>query len=141
MATINAVDFIYTCDGHLTDVGFCSPIANNPSTANDNVEAGKLEYEAQQRRKREKEKLQAEQKDKKDNGTDQDSKKDGEKDKERDKATKIDAPKLDKPSTEKTFTPAYAKFALHREIFSMRVAEHRKRRLASAAKVREIELV
>ncbi|KAK7695561.1 hypothetical protein QCA50_000197 [Cerrena zonata] len=137
LATINTVDFIYTCDNHLTDPGFATRIgessdgaaggANKPALSPDEIAKVKEEWEERQKRKQEKEKKEKEQ------------------DKEKEKAdssSKEDKPKSVAPSqsTSSVSTPAPApspshqKYSLHRDIFAIRQADHRKRRQAAQAK-------
>ncbi|KAJ7591368.1 AAA-ATPase Vps4-associated protein 1-domain-containing protein [Mycena floridula] len=104
LATINAVDFVYTCSGHLSDPGFASPIASEsskPALSAEEIAKIKEEYEEKQRKKAEKEK-------------------------EKEKA------KVVTPAS--PATPSHEKFQLHRDFFAMRLQEHRKRRQTAQAK-------
>ncbi|TDL29165.1 DUF1742-domain-containing protein [Rickenella mellea] len=140
LATINAVDFLYTCDGHLSDPGFATALANSglagPSKATvseDEIKRVKEEWEERQRKKKEreeKEKEKAKEKDKDKDGKDADEKKSKEKDgKKPPPPMPISLPTSSTPSP-----PAHQKYALHRDIFRMRVDTHRKRRQTSQAK-------
>ncbi|KAI0332459.1 DUF1742-domain-containing protein [Cubamyces sp. BRFM 1775] len=126
LATINTVDFIYTCDTHLSDPGFASQVG----ASNDGVGAGgakklglspeeiakvKEEWEERQKKKTEKAK---------------------EKEKEKDKAKDgKDIPGSLSPATPPTPpTPSHQRYTLHRDIFALRLAEHRRRRQTVQAK-------
>ncbi|KAH9850045.1 VPS4-associated protein 1 [Lenzites betulinus] len=142
LATINTVDFLYTCDTHLTDPGFASQVG----TSNDGVGAGaaqkmglspeeiakvKAEWEERQKKKAEKAKEKSEDSKEKDKDTDKDAKDSDEKKKA---ATKVPG-SLSPPSTTPTPpTPTHQRYTLHRDIFSLRLAEHRRRRQAVQAK-------
>lgn len=143
LATINTVDFIYVCDVHLTDPGFASLV----SETNDGVGATggakkmglspeeiakvKEEWEERQKRKQEKEKEKEKEKAK--------DAKDGDKDGKSDKDTKSSTKKA-VPSTSGSVTPAspptptHQRYTLHRDIFALRLADHRRRRQATQAK-------
>ncbi|KIP09194.1 hypothetical protein PHLGIDRAFT_60761, partial [Phlebiopsis gigantea 11061_1 CR5-6] len=147
LATINTVDFIYVCDTHLTDPGFASKIGET----GDGVEANgatkmglspeeiakvKAEWEERQAKKKEKERAKELEKEK-------EKEKEGDKDKS--KEDKEGKPKEHKDSAtpSRTSTPAtppaatqpvYQRYSLHRDIFAMRLAEHRKRRQTAQAK-------
>ncbi|KDQ64901.1 hypothetical protein JAAARDRAFT_118413 [Jaapia argillacea MUCL 33604] len=144
LATINTTDFIYSCDGHLKDPGFASPIGES----SDGVGAGgakkmglsaeeiakvKEDWEERQKKKKEKEKEKAKAKEGDDKG---DSKDKEAKDEKQDTTTPKSPGSF--PSTPSTptpsSTPTHQQFTLHRDIFAMRLAEHRKRRQASQAK-------
>ncbi|KAH8106314.1 DUF1742-domain-containing protein [Cristinia sonorae] len=137
LATINTVDFIYTCDGHLTDPGFATQVGESSDGASGARKLGlspeeiakvKEEWEEKQRKKKEKEKEKAEDKDK---GKEKD-----ETGKQTDKPektkTKSPAPSTPAPST--PTTPTHERYTLHRDIFTLRLTEHRKRRQAAQAK-------
>uniref|UniRef100_D8PKW7 DUF1742-domain-containing protein n=1 Tax=Schizophyllum commune (strain H4-8 / FGSC 9210) TaxID=578458 RepID=D8PKW7_SCHCM len=121
LATINTTDFLYTCPAHLTDPNFATQLQSTPSASKGAVSAEeiarvKAEYEEKQKRKQQK---------------------DG-KAKEGDKPTAesgTPAPPGGLPSTPPApATPAHQRYALHRDFFAMRQAEHRKRRQAAQAK-------
>ncbi|KAK0453154.1 DUF1742-domain-containing protein [Armillaria borealis] len=132
LATINAVDFLYTCPTHLTDRGFASPIQEEPAKpalGDDEIVKVKEEWEEKQKRKAEREK--EKEKDKEDKEKD----KDDDKDKKEKKSTppKSSHSSVSPPSTPKS-SPAHERYALHRDIFAMRQTEHRRRRQAAQAK-------
>lgn len=142
LATINTIDFLYTCDNHLSDPGFASQVG----TSNDGVGAGaaqkmglsseeiakvKAEWEERQKKKAEKAKEKGDSKGKdKDKDTDKDPKNPDEKE----KASKKVPGSLSPPSTTPTPTPTHQRYTLHRDIFALRLAEHRRRRQAVQAK-------
>ncbi|TBU31995.1 VPS4-associated protein 1 [Dichomitus squalens] len=141
LATINTVDFLYTCDAHLSDPGFASQVG----ITNDGVGAGgakkmglspeeiakvKAEYEERQKKKAEKAKEKEKDKEKgKDN-------KEGEKDEG--KGEKSSTPGTKSPPSSSASpapaTPTHQRYTLHRDIFALRLAEHRRRRQAAQAK-------
>ncbi|EJD54078.1 DUF1742-domain-containing protein [Auricularia subglabra TFB-10046 SS5] len=131
LATMDATDFIYSCDLHLSDAGFASritdePAKKSPSVSTDEILKIKQEWDERQKRKEEKEK---EQKDDKDKANDKDKKDDD----DTKKNTKSPAPSLP-ASPPATAKPTHEKYSLHRDIFAMRQSEHRKRRNAAQAK-------
>ncbi|KAK0498325.1 VPS4-associated protein 1 [Armillaria luteobubalina] len=133
LATINAVDFLYTCPTHLTDRGFASPIQEETAKSalgDDEIAKVKVEWEEKQKRKAEREKEKEKEKDKEDAEKD----KDNDKVKKEKKSTPPKSPNsLSPPSTPKS-SPAHERYALHRDIFTMRQTEHRRRRQAAQAK-------
>ncbi|RPD66695.1 DUF1742-domain-containing protein [Lentinus tigrinus ALCF2SS1-7] len=140
LATINTVDFLYTCDTHLSDPGFASQVGST----NDGVGAGgakkmglspeeiakvKAEWEERQKKKTEKAKEKEKDKDKGKEGDGKDAK---------DDEKKASLPGSFSPPSA-TASPAPAKpthqrYTLHRDIFALRLAEHRRRRQAAQAK-------
>ncbi|KAL1741085.1 AAA-ATPase Vps4-associated protein 1-domain-containing protein [Schizophyllum fasciatum] len=121
LATINTTDFLYTCPAHLTDTNFATKLSDTPSTPKSAVSAEeiarvKAEYEEKQKRKQEKDA------------------KVKESDKPAAESTNTPAPPGGLPSPPAPATPAHQRYALHRDFFSMRQAEHRKRRQAAQAK-------
>jgi len=141
LATLNTVDFLYACDTHLTDPGFASQVGES----NDGVGAGgakklglspeelakvKEEWEERQKKKEEKEKEKAKEKDK-----EKEDDKEGDKDKKTKEKSSSTSPKSSvSPSPTPTATPKHERYTLHRDMFTMRLAEHRRRRQAAAAK-------
>jgi len=145
LATANTTDFIYTCDGHLSDPGFVTLVGES----GDGVGAGgakkmglsaeeiakvKAEWEESQRRKKEKEKAQKEMEDK-----DKEDKKDEGKGKESERKdskspTPVTPGAFPSPpgssSSTGASTPTHQRYSLHRDFFAMRLGEHRKRRQA-----------
>ncbi|KAH9894389.1 VPS4-associated protein 1 [Cubamyces lactineus] len=144
LATINTVDFIYTCDTHLSDPGFASQVG----TSSDGVGAGgakklglspeeiakvKQEWEERQKKKTEKAKEKEKEKDKAKDG--KDSRGAEEKEKGSSKETDKKVPGSLSPATPPTPpTPSHQRYTLHRDIFALRLAEHRRRRQAVQAK-------
>ncbi|KAJ3776621.1 DUF1742-domain-containing protein [Lentinula raphanica] len=143
LATINTIDFLYACDSHLTDPGFASLVndtkdgasgAPKPNLSSDEIAKVKEEWEEKQKRKAEKEKEKAkEQKtdDKKDNDK---QKEESGTNKSSSSSPKPKSPGSLSPPTPQTPPATHQKFTLHRDIFSMRLAEHRKRRQTAQAK-------
>ncbi|KAF5393889.1 hypothetical protein D9757_000288 [Collybiopsis confluens] len=130
LATIKTVDFFYTCDTHLSDRGFATSVSESTSGARkpspEEVAKVKEEWDEKQDRKRkseeEKEKEQAE--------------KDGDSEKQKDKESSPKAPKPpgSLPSPSPSTPPAgHQRFTLHRDLFSMRLSEHRKERQTAQA--------
>ncbi|RDX53587.1 DUF1742-domain-containing protein [Lentinus brumalis] len=142
LATINTVDFLYTCDTHLSDPGFASQVG----TSNDGVGAGgakkmglspeeiakvKAEWEERQKKKTEKKDKEKDKDKDKDKDDDDNEAKDGEK-----KKSTLPG-SLSPPSASATpapATPKHQRYTLHRDIFALRLAEHRRRRQAAQAK-------
>ena len=129
LATINTTDFLYTCDTHLTDPGFASSVSESSDGASgvrklgpspEEIEKVKNEWEETQKRKQEKEKeKESEKKDK---------------DKEEGKESLKDTKPMASPPTPVARAPTHQKFVLHRDMFALRLSEHRKRRQTAQAK-------
>ncbi|KAF8211442.1 VPS4-associated protein 1 [Mycena galopus ATCC 62051] len=146
LATINTVDFLYTCPVHLTDPGFASPFADpaaasKPALSQEDLGKVVAEWEERQKRKKEKEKADKDKADKEKADKEKDSKTtDKDKDKGKDKDKKADNDSKDSLQVPGSFSPkspsapTHERFTLHRDIFSMRQGEHRKRRQAAQAK-------
>lgn len=140
LATSNTVDFIYTCDAHLSDPGFASSVgeagdaaggARKLGLSSDEIAKIKEEWDEQQRRKadRLKEKQKANDKDKEGDG----------KDSEKAKAADTKVPgaltsSSPSPGPSPTPTASHQRYSLHRDFFAMRLAVHRKRRQTAQAK-------
>ncbi|KZO94816.1 DUF1742-domain-containing protein, partial [Calocera viscosa TUFC12733] len=130
LSTMGNVDFIYTCERHLTDPGFASKLPEagalpTPKAPVDDelVKEVKEEWEEKQRRKKEKEDKDQKEKDK--------DKKD-----EKGKDKKASTPTSPSPPVTPSApaAPTHQKYVLHRSIFAARQLEHRKRRQAREAK-------
>jgi hypothetical protein len=133
LATIDTSDFLYTCTTHLSDHGFATRVLEPESENKIGIsveEIAKLrqEWEEKQRRKKEKEKEKAD-KDK-DKTVDQGEKK--EDDGKSEKSSKV--PGSLPTSGSLSPRPIHEKYILHRDIFALRVSEHRRRRQTSQAK-------
>ena len=131
LATINTVDFLYTCPGHLTDANFATPLgessgglgaegAKKLSVSPEEIAKVKEEWEERQRIKLEKEKAKGKEKDEKGTG-----------DKDKDASKKVS---LIPPTTPPVSAATHESYSLHRDYFAMRLSEHRKRRQAARAK-------
>lgn len=145
LATANTTDFIYTCDAHLNDPGFATRVQETNDTTEtkkaglspEEIAKVKEEWEERQKRKQEKakEKDKGKEEEKKDDEKDVDKEKAKDKDKEEKKTSSLKAsPTTSTPSTPATPTPTHQKYTLHRNIFSLRQDEHRRRRQAAQAK-------
>ncbi|KAI9856017.1 MAG: hypothetical protein M1824_005714 [Vezdaea acicularis] len=105
LITVDNKDFFYTCQGHLKDRGFCSPIVSDEEIAarkkeelDREVAKLKMEFDEKQKKKKEKEK-QKKEKDRKDG--EKDKKDDASKESEEAKdAEKASTDKADKESPE-----------------------------------------
>ena len=136
MATAQTIDFLYTCESHLKDPGFASRIADNtpskPALTAEEIAQLKADWEEKQKRKAEKSKEKEGDKGKgegKDGGS---SKEDSSKDK-----TAKTPPVVTSPAPSPTpQQPSHEKYALHRDMFALRTAEHRRRR--QTAQVKEL---
>ncbi|KAJ7228951.1 VPS4-associated protein 1 [Mycena pura] len=134
LATINTVDFFYTCPTHLADAGFASPFqdpeaAKKPAVSEEDIGKAIKEYEESQKRKKEVEKEKEKEKDKGKDG-------EGTKDVDEAKAKEdTSSPKLPGSLSPRAIsTPTHQRFTLHRDMFAMRLGEHRKRRQAAQVK-------
>ncbi|KAF9222056.1 DUF1742-domain-containing protein [Gyrodon lividus] len=144
LATIDTTDFLYTCSVHLTDRGFATRALDPESETKigaslEEIAKVKEEWERKQRRKKE-EKEKAER--------DKDKEKDTEgkdKDKGAEDGKKAEVSQEKKPESTKTSSssesgqstpsrPVHERYILHRDIFALRVADHRRRRQAAQAK-------
>lgn len=129
LATIDTSDFLYTCTIHLSDHGFATRVLELESENKIGISVEEIarlreEWEEKQRRKQEKEKVD------KDKPADEGEKK--EDDGKSEKSSKVPGslPKSGSLSPR----PTHEKYILHRDIFALRVSEHRRRRQTSQAK-------
>ncbi|KAI9001318.1 VPS4-associated protein 1 [Trametes punicea] len=148
LATINTVDFLYTCDTHLSDPGFASQVG----TSNDGVGAGgakkmglspeeiaKVKAEWEERQKKKAERAKEKEKDKNKDKDEKDAASTGE-DKAKGSGKEADKTlpgSLSPPSTSTSPTPptpTHQRYTLHRDIFALRLAEHRRRRQVAQAR-------
>jgi hypothetical protein len=147
LATINTVDFLYTCSTHLSDPGFATKVAadeasspkSTPAVSQEAIDKIKEEWEEKQRKRKEKEKEKEKQKDGGDDGNKGKAKKDDESEGAATKKTKSPPPATSPtPSSSSAsttpVTPSHEKYVLHRDMFALRQAEHRRRRQANQAK-------
>jgi len=135
LATAQAVDFLYTCESHLKDPGFASRITDvppsKPGLSAEEIAQVKADWEEKQKRKAEKEA--------KEKGGDKgkgEGKEGGEPKEEssKDKTTKP-PPKVASPTPTPTpQQPLHEKYTLHRDLFTSRTREHRRRRQTAQAK-------
>ncbi|KAG2158971.1 DUF1742-domain-containing protein [Suillus bovinus] len=133
LATIDTSDFLYTCTVHLSDHGFATRVLDLESDNKIGISAeeiAKLREEWEEKQKRKKEKA------------------DKDKDKDKDKTAGEGEKKEDDGKSEKSSKvpgslptsgslspkPTHEKYILHRDIFALRVSEHRRRRQTSQAK-------
>ena len=133
MATVQTVDFLYTCESHLKDPGFASRITDDPSSkpALSAEEIARIKADLEEKQKRNAEKAKEKEGDK-----EKGEGKDGAKSKEdssEDKKTKTPQ-KVTSPAPTPTQQPSHEKYALHRDMFALRTAEHRRRRQTAQAK-------
>ncbi|KAI0796512.1 VPS4-associated protein 1 [Abortiporus biennis] len=141
LATLNTVDFIYVCNSHLSDPGFATQVGES----HDGVGAGgakklglspeeiakvKEEWEERQKKKQEREK-EKKKKDNEDNKDEGDAKQEKDADK---KSPTSKSPASSSTPSPQPATPTHERYTLHRNIFSLRLAEHRRRRQAAQAK-------
>jgi len=138
LATINTVDFFYTCDSHLTDRGFASlveppspyelPKPEGRKVSDEEIKKIKEEWEEKQRKKKEKEKENSEK--------EKEKEKDAEKDASKAATTKSPPPPapIPVPGSAAPAKPAHQKYILHRDVWAMRLGEHKKKRQTAAAK-------
>ncbi|KAI9429513.1 DUF1742-domain-containing protein [Lactarius indigo] len=139
LATTNAVDFVYTCDAHLSDPGFATEIVdpNAPKEAvvsKEEIARVKAEWEAKEEaRKKKVNKGKAPSGDKGGEAAEGGAKDDDDKKKGSDKSPSPSVPGS-LPSTpvasSSGTTPSHKRYSLHRDFYAMRQAEHRRRRQA-----------
>ncbi|KIJ70471.1 hypothetical protein HYDPIDRAFT_79097 [Hydnomerulius pinastri MD-312] len=148
LATVDTIDFLYTCPVHLTDRGFASRAPDpEPDTkigaSLEEIAKVKEEWEEKQRKKKEKEKAEREkekEKGKEGKDTDKEGKEaeDGKKAESgstQDKKSASPKPPGSLSSGQSTpARPTHERYILHRDIFALRVADHRRRRQAAQAK-------
>ena len=132
LATTNAVDFIYTCDAHLSDPGFATEIIVDPpkeAVSKEEIARVKAEWEAKEARKKVKASTE---KDAGEGGATGEKKDDGEdKKKSSDKSPSPPVPgslPSPPPASGSSTTPTHKRYSLHRDFYAMRQAEHRRRR-------------
>ncbi|KAI6035501.1 VPS4-associated protein 1 [Pisolithus orientalis] len=133
LATVDTTDFLYTCPVHLTDPGFATRVKDHDnddtkklSASAEEIARVKQEWEEKQKRMREKQK----QKQKEEKRKEDDKQKVPEESSTSDK--KPEAPGAGQPTVSPR--PTHERYVLHRHIFNLRLAEHRKRRQAAQAK-------
>ena len=137
LATTNAIDFIYTCDAHLSDPGFATEITtvdpNAPKEAMSKEEIArvKAEWEAKEAAKKKKDNKgkaegAGEKKKEKDDGDDEKKNSSG----TGDKSPSPPVPgSLSSPAPSgSAATPTHKRYSLHRDFYAMRQAEHRRKR-------------
>ena len=145
LATIDTADFFYTCPIHLTDPGFATrapdpdPDPKKPAVSAEEIAKVKQEREEKQQQKKDKAQ------EKKEDGGENVADKEVE-GKDADAGAKADASQEKKPanavspapSTSPSETPAprstHERYVLHRSIFALRTADHRRRRQAAQTK-------
>ncbi|KAJ7688434.1 VPS4-associated protein 1 [Mycena rosella] len=142
LATISTVDFIYTCPTHLTDTGFASPFvdpeaAKPPALSQEDIGKVIAEWEDRQKRKKEKEEKEKKEKAAKDKDSKDKESKDSKDSKESKDSKDTDDPPPKFPgslSPKAALSPTHERFTLHRDMFAMRLRDHRKRRQTAQAK-------
>lgn len=133
LATIDTTDFLYTCDNHLTDTGFASPVgessdgAKKPVLSPEEIAEVKKKWEEQQTRKKEREAA----KEKEDKGDKEEVKGSESKDANKKNTNMPGTLPTTAPPPPK---PTHQRFTLHRDMFTLRLSEHRKRKQAAQAK-------
>ncbi|KAF8843171.1 DUF1742-domain-containing protein [Paxillus ammoniavirescens] len=148
LATIDTTDFLYTCTVHLSDRGFATrapdlELAETKKIGASPEEIAKVkeEWEVKQRQKKEKERA------KKDKDKDQEKGTEGkDKDNEADDGKKAEDSQEKKPEGTKAPSasssgqstpasrPTHERYILHRDIFALRAADHRRRRQLAQVK-------
>ncbi|KAI0002951.1 VPS4-associated protein 1 [Russula compacta] len=137
LSTANAVDFIYTCDAHLSDTGFATELVDPAAAApkeeavsKEEIARIKAEWEAKEARKKDKDKAKETNK-----SGGKDTGGEGEKEGVKKNGTKSPSPRT--PSSPPSHspvassgaaTPTHKRYSLHRDFYAMRQAEHRRRR-------------
>lgn len=124
LATINTVDFLYTCPGHLADREFATKLDANSmqSTTVTEEEIAKLkeEWEEKQRKKSEREKEKAKEKEKEKEKGQKDEAKSGVKDDDREpsRSGQVPGSLSTSPTPTPPGPPAHERYALHRDYFT-----------------------
>lgn len=132
LATINTTDFLYTCDTHLTDTGFATPVHSDsgddakkePALSAEEIAKVKKEWEDHQKLKEEKE-VAAKEKKKAEGGQEVEDES-----KPAKKVTTVPGTWMPPPPP----TPTHQRFVLHRNIFLLRQSDNRRKRQAAQAK-------
>jgi len=132
LATIDTTDFLYTCPLHLSDHGFATrvfepEIDHKIGASLEEIAKVKEEWEEKQKRKKDKEK-------KADKDADKDKAKAADESEKKEDDTKLKVPGSLPTSGSSTPKPIHEKYILHRDIFALRMSEHRRRRQTSQAK-------
>jgi len=140
LATINTVDFLYTCPVHLTDRNFASPLGESSDSlggggprkmglTDEEIAKVKEEWEERQKKKEEKEKAKKkEEGEGKGKGKEKEKEKVDDNEKEKEMETTTPGSFSSNAATPPPTTPAHQRFTLHRDFFAMRLSQHRKRR-------------
>ncbi|KAH9062042.1 DUF1742-domain-containing protein [Lactarius vividus] len=141
LATTNAVDFIYTCDAHLSDPGFATEIVdpNAPKevvVSKEEIARVKAEWEAKEEaRKKKDNKGKAPSGDKGGEATEGGAGEKKDDDGKKKSSDKSPSPSSSVPGSLPSTpavpaTPTHKRYSLHRDFYAMRQAEHRRRRQA-----------
>jgi hypothetical protein len=137
LATAQTIDFLYTCESHLKDPGFASRITDNPASkpglSAEEIARVKADWEERQKRKAEKAKEKEGDKGKGEGKDSGGSKEDSNKDKTTKTPPTVTPPAASTPTPQQ---PSHEKYALHRDMFTLRTTEHRRRR--QTAQVKEL---
>jgi len=133
---------LYTCATHLSDPGFATKIVDEPlqsptaapAVSQEAIDQIKKEWEEKQRKRKEKEK--EKEKEKKQDDEEGKAKKDKESNEGTTKKAKTPPGGLSPPASGMSTpaTPSHEKYVLHRDVFALRQAEHRRRRQTNQAK-------
>lgn len=126
LATIETVDFLYTCPGHLSDSGFASTLGGVDGAGSrrkmelteEEIAKVKQEWEEKQKKKLEREKEKEKERKEKEKPDKDKKDEDAAKDKPN-KKEEFESPKLpSSPSTPVPPTPSHERYALHRDYFA-----------------------
>jgi len=139
LATANAVDFLYTCEAHLSDTGFATELVDPASASNkqavskEEIARIKAEWEAKEAQKKKAKATVASKESGKD-GDEKDVGGKGEDEKRVEGGKNGDSARAGSgsPSLSATgsgaATPTHKRYSLHRNFYAMRQDEHRRRR-------------
>lgn len=129
LATAGTVDFVYTCTTHLTDPGFATPVPVPVAPTPVKPKLTEAEIKKVADEWKEKQRLKAEKAKSKEANTTAEG------------GTTTDSTSTSTPPAPPTPVtppappaPSHPQFILHRQIFAMRQAEHRKKRQATRVK-------
>ena len=140
LATTNAIDFLYTCEAHLSDAGFATELVDPasaasaskpPAVSKEEIARVKAEWEAKEARKKTKESGKGAGAGKDESaGGGEGEKEPGEGGKNGAKSPSPSPPVPGGVSSSSSSSPTqtHGRYSLHRDFYAMRQAEHRRRR-------------
>ncbi|KAI6047061.1 VPS4-associated protein 1 [Pisolithus marmoratus] len=141
LSTIDTTDFLYTCPVHLTDPGFTTRLKDDVSDKKAGASAEEIARVKQEWEEKQKKKKQEKEKGKeKENGDKTEELAKGQNDKEQATQKASEEPSDKRPEAPSAGQPmapprpTHECYVLHRHVFDIRLAEHRRRRQAAQAR-------